>query len=139
LTVPTNSTNKYLNKNKISCMPEFTIEESFSKHEEKKKMEEFFRGYEELAKEKEWKKTAKENIEEIERIVDEGVERKKKIKEEKKIEEEIKKEVLYSSKGGYILKITKNDKIDYYLITKVENIEEAIDKISSYKPLIEEK
>ncbi|MEM2715728.1 MAG: hypothetical protein QW762_03370, partial [Candidatus Thermoplasmatota archaeon] len=75
-------------------MPEFTLEENFLKHKEKKKMEEeFFKGYEEFAKEKEWEKTAKESIEEIERIIDEGVERKKKIREEKKIDGEIKKEI----------------------------------------------
>ncbi|MBC7080684.1 MAG: hypothetical protein H5T44_00295 [Thermoplasmatales archaeon] len=121
-------------------MPEFKLEENFLKHEEKKRMEEeFFKGYEDIAVEKEWEKTAKESIEEIERMIDEGIERKKKVKEEKKFEEEIKKEIVYSTKNGYILKVTKDDKIDYYLITKVENIEEAIDKISFYKPIIEEK
>ncbi len=134
------STNKYLNKNKIKSMPEFKLEENFLKHEEKRKIEEeFFKGYEESAVEKEWEKTAIESIEEIEKIIDEGVERKKKVKEEKKVEEETKKEILYSTRDGYIIKVTKNDKIDYYLVTKVENIEEAIDKISSYKPIIEEK
>ncbi len=122
---------------------EFTLPEFSLKREHKKALEkEYFDGYEEFLKEKKWEKMAKESIEEIEKAIDEGLERKiKGIKKEKE-EEEIKKEIIYSSKKGFIVKISYKDgdetKISYYLVTKIDDIEEAIDRISSYKPIIEE-
>jgi len=121
---------------------EFILPEMSVKHEEKKSMEkEYFEGYEDFLKEKNWEKRARESIEEIERKIDEGLEKKinaEKIEKEGKIE----KEVIYSSKRGYIVKITSTEggetKVSYYLITKIEDIEEALDRISSYKPIIEE-
>ncbi|HEC88383.1 MAG TPA: hypothetical protein ENI52_03610 [Thermoplasmata archaeon] len=121
---------------------EFILPEMSVKHEEKKSMEkEYFEGYEDFLKEKNWEKRARESIEEIERKIDEGLEKKinaEKIEREGKIE----KEVIYSSKRGYIVKITSTEegetKVSYYLITKIEDIEEALDRISSYKPIIEE-
>lgn len=122
---------------------EFILPEFSLRHEEKKKLEEeYFGGYEEYLKEKSWEKRSRESIEEIEKTIDEGLERK--VKEEKKEEKEekIKKEIIYSSKRGFIVKVSykENDeeKVAYYLVTKIEDIEEAIDKISTYKPLIEE-
>ncbi|RLF44447.1 MAG: hypothetical protein DRN29_08415 [Thermoplasmata archaeon] len=122
---------------------EFVLPEFSLKHEKKKAMEkEYFGGYEDFLKEKSWEKRAKESIEEIERVIDEGLERKIEKREEKKEGEEIKKEIIYSSKRGYIVKVSYKEggetKVSYYLVTKIEDIEEALDRISSYKPLIEE-
>lgn len=120
---------------------EFILPEMSLKHEEKKSIEkEYFEGYEDFLKEKNWEKMAKEDIEEIEKKIDEGLEKKRSIKKIKK-GEGVEKEVIYSSKRGYIVKVTSMEgderKVSYYLITKIENIEEALDKISSYKPIIE--
>ncbi len=123
---------------------EFILPEFSMKPGKKKEMEkEYFEGYEEFLKEKNWEKRAKESIEEIEKAIDEGLERKAKIEEKgEKEEEKVKREIIYSSKRGYIVKLTYREgdetKVAYYLITKIEDIEEAIDRISSYKPLIEE-
>lgn len=123
---------------------EFILPEFSLKHKEKKKKEEeYFGGYEEMLSEKSWEKRADESIKDIEKAIDEGLERKKKIGEKGKEEEEgIKREILYASKRGYIVKVSYKEgdetKISYYLVTKIEDIEEAIDRISSYKPLIEE-
>lgn len=121
---------------------EFILPEMSLKHEEKKSMEkEYFEGYEDFLKEKSWEKMAKESIEEIERKIDEGLEKKRSVEKIKK-GGEVEKEVIYSSKRGYIVKVTSMEgdetKVSYYLITKIEDIEEALDKISSYKPIIEE-
>ncbi len=123
---------------------EFVLPEFSLPHERKKKMEEeYFSGMEEKLKEKTWEKRAKESLKEIEKIIDEGLEEKleEEGKEEKK-SEEVKKEIIYEGKDGYIMKVTRmengEEKISYYLVTKVENIEEAIDRISSYKPIIED-
>ncbi|RLF52098.1 MAG: hypothetical protein DRN11_01685 [Thermoplasmata archaeon] len=122
---------------------EFVLPEFSLKHEEKKKLEEeYFGGYEEYLKEKSWEKRSKESIEEIEKAIDEGLERKVKEKVAKKEEEKIKKEIIYSSKKGFIVKVSykegEEEKISYYLVTKIEDIEEALDRISTYKPIIEE-
>ncbi|HEC75930.1 MAG TPA: hypothetical protein ENI33_01570 [Thermoplasmatales archaeon] len=121
---------------------EFILPEMSVKHEEKKSIEkEYFEGYEDFLKEKNWEKISREDIEEIERKIDEGLEKKKNSEKIKK-EEKIEKEVIYSSKRGYIVKVTSTEegetKVSYYLITKIEDIEEALDRISSYKPIIEE-
>jgi len=124
---------------------EFTVPEFSLSHEEKKKLEEeYFGGNEDKVREKRWEKRAKESLKEIERIIDEGLkkESKKAEKKETKEKEEIKKEIIYEGKNGYIMKISKKEggklKTSYYLVTKIENIEEAIDRISSYKPIIED-
>lgn len=121
---------------------EFILPEFSFPHEKKKKMEEeYFSGNEDKIIEKSWEKRSKESLKEIERIIDEGIEKKEEKKEEEKEQGE-KKEILYEGKNGYIMKISKKEgneyKISYYLVTKIDNIEEAIDKISSYKPIIEE-
>ncbi len=122
---------------------EFVLPEFSLKHEEKKKLEEeYFGGYEEYLKEKSWEKRSKESIEEIEKAIDEGLERKVKEKVAKEEKEKIKKEIIYSSKKGFIVKVSykegEEEKISYYLVTKIEDIEEALDRISTYKPIIEE-
>lgn len=122
---------------------EFVLPEFSLKHEEKKKLEEeYFGGYEEYLKEKSWEKRSRESIEEIEKAIDEGLERKVKEKVAKEEEEKIKKEIIYSSKKGFIVKVSykegEEEKISYYLVTKIEDIEEVLDRISTYKPIIEE-
>ena len=122
---------------------EFVLPEFSLKHKEKKKLEEeYFGGYEEYLKEKSWEKRSRESIEEIEKAIDEGLERKVKEKVAKEEEEKIKKEIIYSSKKGFIVKVSykegEEEKISYYLVTKIEDIEEALDRISTYKPIIEE-
>ncbi len=119
-------------------LPEFSLE-----HEEKKKMEkEYFEGYEDFLSEKRWEKRAKESIKEIERAIDEGLERKAKSAKPGEKKGGVEREIIYSSKRGFIVKVAYNKngerKVAYYLVTKIEDIEEAIDMISSYKPLIEE-
>jgi len=121
---------------------EFVLPEFSLKHEEKKRLEEeYFGGYEEYLKEKSWEKRSRESIEEIEKAIDEGLERKGKEKVMKE-EEKIKKEIIYSSKKGFIVKVSykegEEEKVSYYLVTKIEDIEEALDRISTYKPIIEE-
>lgn len=121
---------------------EFAVPEFSLSHDKKKELEtEYFSGNEDKIREKRWEKRAKENLNEIERIIDEGLKRKK-AKEMEEEREEVKKEIIYEGKGGYIMKISKREngeyKVSYYLVTKIENIEEAIDKISSYKPIIKD-
>jgi len=126
---------------------EFTLSEFSLSHEEKKRLEEeYFGGNEDKIKEKRWEKRAKESLKEIERAIDEGLKKeevKEEAKEEKKEEKEkIEKEIIYEGKNGYIMKVSRKEgdeyKVSYYLVTKIENIEEAVDRISSYKPIIEE-
>lgn len=123
---------------------EFILPEFMLKHEEKKNMEEeYFGGYEEYLKEKSWEKRSRETVKEIERAIDEGLEKTPApAKEEEKNEESVQREIIYSSKRGYIVKLTCKEgdetNVSYYLVTKIEDIEEAIDHISSYRPLIEE-
>ncbi|MCD6474281.1 MAG: hypothetical protein J7K47_05195 [Thermoplasmata archaeon] len=125
---------------------EFTLPEFSLSHEEKKRLEEeYFGGNEDKIKEKRWEKRAKESLREIERIIDEGLVRKKEEKEKEEVKEakeETKKEIIYEGKKGYIMKVSKKEgdeyKVSYYLVTKIENIEEALDKLSSYKPIIED-
>jgi len=122
---------------------EFILPEFSLKHEEKKKMEkEYFEGYEDFLSEKRWEKRARESIREIERAIDEGLERKAMSEKSKESREEVEREIICSSKRGFIVKVAYNRegerKVAYYLVTKIEDIEEAIDMISSYRPLIEE-
>ncbi|MCD6512058.1 MAG: hypothetical protein J7K61_00440 [Thermoplasmata archaeon] len=122
---------------------EFVLPEFSLPYERKRKMEEeYFSGMEDKLKEKTWEKRAKESLKEIERLIDEGLENKMTEKNPEKSQEKVKKEIIYEGKDGYIMKVSRieggEEKISYYLVTKVENIEEAIDKISSYKPIIED-
>ena len=123
---------------------EFILPEFMLKYKEKKGMEEeYFGGYEEYLKEKSWEKRSQETVKEIERAIDEGLEKAPSPeKEEKKKEENVQREIIYSSKRGYIVKLTcregEETNVSYYLVTKIEDIEEAIDRISSYRPIIEE-
>ena len=102
---------------------------------------EYFGGYEEFLQEKTWEKRSSEAIREIEKVVDEGLERIVSTQLEPPGESRTTRELIYSSKRGYIVKLTCNEngktRVGYYLVTKIEDIEEAIDRISSYWPLIE--
>jgi len=122
---------------------EFVLPEFSFPHEKKKKMEEeYFSGNEDKITEKSWEKRSRESLKEIERIIDEGLEKREENKEREEAEQIEKKEIIYEGKNGYIMKISKKEgeeyKVSYYLVTKIDNIEEAIDKISSYKPIIED-
>ncbi len=121
---------------------EFILPEFMAKHKEKKAMEnEYFGGYEEFLQEKTWEKRSSEAIREIEKVVDEGLEQIVSTQLEPPGESRTTRELIYSSKRGYIVKLTCNEngktRVGYYLVTKIEDIEEAIDRISSYWPLIE--
>jgi hypothetical protein len=122
---------------------EFILPEFKLKHEKKKsKEEEYFGGYENYLSEKNWEKLSHESIDEIEKAIDEGLGKKAVDSKGDEKEDKIQREIIYSSKRGYIVKLSVKEEdevnVAYYLITKIEDIEKAIDSISTYKPLIEE-
>lgn len=122
---------------------EFILPEFMLKHTEKKESEkDYFSGYEEFLTEKDWEKRAKETLKEIEKVIDGGLETIPKEIKEEELTEPTQKEILYSSKRGYIVKLkSKNGdetNIGYYLVTKIDDIEDALDKISMYRPVIDE-
>lgn len=109
--------------------------------------------------EKNWEKTAKEDLDEIRTLIDQDVMKKPVKKIEKKEEippptpikddevhpppEPIKgsvidREIIYETPGGYVVKVTyrEDDKIDstYYSISKIHDVEHALDNIRDYKP-----
>jgi len=77
---------KFLNNIRIKIMgKEFTLPEFSLSHEEKKRLEEeYFGGNEDKIKEKRWEKRAKESLREIERIIDEGLVRKRRKRKKKR-------------------------------------------------------
>jgi hypothetical protein len=106
-------------------------------------------------KEKSWEKSAKESLEEIERNIDEGLEKEEKeeeIFEEREHEEFlepsekikgkiINRKIVYETAGGYVVKVVYKEedrvKTSYYSVSKVEGIEQALDEIHKYKPIVE--
>ncbi len=114
--------------------------------------------------EKTWEKTAPENLDEIRKLIDKDklqIERTQEKKAEKKEDisrENIKKteelapelikgniidrEIIYETSGGYVVKVTYKDngqvESDYYSVSKIYDVEHALDSIQSYKPIIQE-
>lgn len=115
--------------------------------------------------EKTWEKTAPENLDEIRKLIDkdklqiEKIQEKSVQKKEKTLSENIKKtkdlapelikgniidrEIIYETSGGYVVKVTYKDngqvESDYYSVSKIYDVEHALDNIQSYKPIIQEK
>ncbi len=138
---------------------EYVIPEFYLSHEEKKSIEEdAFGDSDEELKEKNWEKSARESLEEIERIIDEGLIEKEDEEEVFEEDEEelegaaepgeqiygkiINREVVYETPGGYVVKVISKEggdiKTTYYSVSKVEGIEQALDDLQKYKPIIEE-
>ncbi|MCD6146539.1 MAG: hypothetical protein J7J34_00850 [Thermoplasmata archaeon] len=140
---------------------EYVLPEFYLSHNEKKSLEDdAFGDSDEELKEKSWEKTAKESLHEIERIIDEGLiekeEEEEEIFEEGKEEKHgesiepgeqiygkiINREVVYETPGGYVVKVISKEggrvKTSYYSVSKVEGIEQALDDLKKYKPIIEE-
>ena len=114
--------------------------------------------------EKTWEKTATENLDEIRKLIDKDklhIERVREKEDEKKefSREGIQKteelapelikgdiidrEIIYETAGGYVVKVTYKDngqiESDYYSVSKIYDVEHALDNIHSYKPIIQEK
>jgi len=138
---------------------EYVLPEFYLSHDEKKSLEEdAFGDSDEELKEKSWEKSAKESLHEIEKIIDEGLiggEEEEEIFEEKEEKREesiepgeqiygkiINREVVYETPGGYVVKVISKEggsiKTTYYSVSKVEGIEQALDDLQKYKPIIEE-
>ncbi|MCD6171245.1 MAG: hypothetical protein J7J36_02350, partial [Thermoplasmata archaeon] len=93
---------------------EFVLPEFSFPHEKKKKMEEeYFSGNEDKITEKSWEKRSRESLKEIERIIDEGLEKREENKEREEAEQIEKKEIIYEGKNGYIMKISKKEGEEY--------------------------
>lgn len=114
--------------------------------------------------EKTWEKTSTENLDEIRKLID-----KDKLKMEKTLEKKgekkelpreiiqktgelapelirgniIDREIIYETSGGYVVKVTYRDngqiESDYYSVSKIYDVEHALDDIHSYKPIVQEK
>ena len=130
---------------------------------EKKEREKGLIGdYSEELKEKKWEKTAKENLDEIRNLIDneilqkplkstpekEDVKKEIPLKTEKLAPELIRgdiidREIIYETSGGYVVKVTYRDngriQTDYYSVSKIYDVEHALDNIQSYKPVFREK
>lgn len=139
---------------------EYVLPEFYLSHEEKKSAEEeTFGDSDEKLKEKSWEKRARETLGEIEKIIDEGMlekEEKEEIFEEEPEPEEppgefmdspekikgmiINREIIYETPGGYVVKVVSKEggsvKTSYYSVSKVEGIEQALDDLQKYKPVI---
>jgi len=122
-------------------------------------------GYQGELQEKAWEKTATENLDEIRKLIDKDklqtqkTQEKKVQKKEELPLESIKKteglapelirgdiidrEIIYETAGGYVVKVTYRDngqvESEYYSVSKIYDVEHALDKIQSYKPIIQEK
>jgi hypothetical protein len=122
---------------------EFVLPQFMLGHEHKKAVEErHFSGYEDFLKEKDWEKRSPEDIREIQRAIDEGLERVvPQTGTDVSHTEEARREVVYSNKRGHIVKVTCTEngaqQVSYFLVTQIDDIEEAIDRLTSYRPLIE--
>ncbi len=141
---------------------EYTLPEFRLSPEEKKMAEaDAFGDTEEHIVEKNWEKTAPESLEEIEQHIDEG-----RLGEEEAAtpaageaggdqmapatEEEptdisgtvIAREIVYETDGGYVLKVTTREEgeieTSYYSVSRVDGIEQALDKIDDYQPRVKE-
>jgi len=134
--------------------------------EEKKDMEKGITGtHRGEFQEKTWEKTAPENLDEIRKLIDkdklqiEKTPEKQVQKKEETPSENLKKtkelapelikgaiidrEIIYETSGGYVVKVTYKDngqvESDYYSVSKIYDVEHALDNIQSYKPIVQEK
>ncbi len=143
---------------------EYVLPEFYLSHDEKKSVElDTFGDSDEKLKEKSWEKRARESLDEIEKIIDEGLLEKVEKPEKEEVFEEpevpesseefpespekiegliINREIIYETPGGYVVKVTSKEggsvKTSYYSVSKVEGIEQALDDLQKYKPIIEE-
>jgi hypothetical protein len=147
---------------------EYVLPEYHMIHMEKKAVEqETFGGGEENLKEKGWEKEAPETLEEIRNQIDAGL-LEEKIKEAEEFEdiyEEavpipanepadwmhthpvpgtiINREIIYDTDGGFVVKVIYKEgdqiKTSYYSVSKVEGIEQALDDLASFEPIIEDR
>ena len=134
---------------------EYTLPQFYLSHEEKKAAEgDAFGDSGERVVEKNWEKTAPESLDEIERHVDEGMlEHEKQPVEEPAGEEPIQgerpeditgavidRDIVYETDGGYVLKVTSREEgavqTSYYSVSRVDGIEQALDKIQDYQPTV---
>ncbi len=141
---------------------EYVLPQFYLSHEEKKSVEEeTFGDSEEKLEERSWGKRAKETLDEIEEVIDGGLaaaEEKEEIFEEtqepgedgefiespEKIKGKIiNREIVYETPGGYVVKVTSKEDdrvlISYYSVSKIDGIEQALDDLRKYKPVIEER
>ena len=155
------------NCRKIARGKEYVLPEFHMSHEEKKTVEQnTFGGGEETLKEKNWEKQASESLDGIRSFIDTGQLVEKTTEEEgpKDIYEDINsgsqgelsdvmhahpisgtiinREIIYDTDGGFVVKVIfKEDdqvKTSYYSVSKMEGIEQALDDLSSYEPIIED-
>lgn len=142
---------------------EYTLPEFRLSPEEKKAAEaDAFGDTEERIIEKNWEKTAPESLEEIEQHIDEGRLEREEAGEPEKAERApcekavtppetggadipgtvIAREIVYKTDGGYVLKVTAREDGDvetsYYSVSRVDGIEQALDKIQDYRPTVKE-
>lgn len=137
---------------------EYLLSQFSLSHEEKKSLEKEMFGETEELKERKWEKTAPESLEEIEKIIDEGLGKEIKgevvVEEEVEIEREeeispegeklrgrvINREIVYETPGGYVVKVVYREgdeiKTSYYSVSKVEGIEHFLDELQTYKPVV---
>jgi hypothetical protein len=135
---------------------EYLVSEFSLLHEEKKLLEHEVFGESEKLKEKQWEKTAQENLDDIEKSIDEGViekvaQRERKKKEDVEVEmtppegdtvygRVITREVVYETPGGYVVKVVYKEgddvKTSYYSVSKLRGIEHSLDEIKAYRPII---
>jgi len=115
---------------------EYVLPEFYLSHDEKKSVElDTFGDSDEKLKEKSWEKRARESLDEIEKIIDEGLLEKVEKPEKEEVFEE--PEVPESSEEFP----ESPEKIEGLIINreiKVEGIEQALDDLQKYKPIIEE-
>lgn len=155
------------NCQKIARGKEYVLPEFHMPHEEKKTVEQnTFGGGEENLKEKNWEKQASESLDGIRSYIDTGQLAEKTVEEEEPKDiyagvnsvslgepadlmhahpisgTIINREIIYDTDGGFVVKVIyKEDdqvKTSYYSVSKVEGIEQALDDLSSYKPIIED-
>jgi len=140
---------------------EYTLPEFCLSPAEKKAAEtDAFGDGEERVVEKNWEKTAPESLEEIEQYIDEDRLTEEEIPEHETFVESseetlqeaerpeditgtiIAKEIVYETDGGYVLKVTakEDDEVQtsYYSVSRVDGIEQALDKIQDYKPTVKQ-
>jgi hypothetical protein len=152
------TTKDYQNNQGQMMVSEYGLSAAEKKDREKK----ITGSYSKELKEKKWEKTAKENLDEIRTLIDKDilqkpqetrVEQKEIIKESpletKEVAPElihgdiIDREIVYETSGGYVVKVTYRDngriETNYYSVSKIYDVEHALDNIQSYKPIFREK
>lgn len=140
---------------------EYTLPEFYLSHDEKKAAEaDAFGDADERVVEKNWEKTAPESLEEIEQYIDEDrLEQEEPAHEEEKATGRgdtekpeategtedipgtvIARDIVYETDGGYVLKVTTREEgeiqTSYYSVSRVDGIEQALDKIQDYRPTV---